>query len=116
MTHPLPVCEALQILGLSGAEVARQLRLHRNTWNRWKAGQDPQPKIKAALLLLAKRLVREGRDYLSLGKFSREFSGIAEDKIQQATELIIQQEAKWSNLSIAGMLAADRMLSSPVPS
>lgn len=110
MSHPLPICEALELLGLTGAQVARQLGLHPNVWGMWRKGQVPHAKTKSVLLLLAKRLVMEARQMLAKDLLSGPIQENVEQKLEKVVVLIADQELKWSNVSIAGLIAADKML------
>jgi hypothetical protein len=111
--HPIPVCAALELLGLSGAEVARSLSLHPNIWSKWKAGQAPHARTRAALLVLARNVLSEGRAMLARREFSTCTVHTLESTLTEAAELLNRQESEWGSLSVAGLLQAERKLSSP---
>jgi transcriptional regulator with XRE-family HTH domain len=110
--HPLPVCEALEQLGLSGAEVARSLGFHPNIWSKWRAGQSPHARTRAALLVLARRFVADARALIERQTFSALMASQIEDTLRRVAELIAAQEMDWGTPSIAGLLQADRKLAS----
>ena len=111
MSHPLPVCAALELLGLSGAEVARSLELHPNIWSKWKAGQAPHARTRAALLVLARNMLAEARAMLERREFSALTVEILNRTIHDANCLLNRQELEWGSLSVAGLLQAERKLS-----